>query len=111
MDTTASLLLLVVLSILVIWIALFVRKTIKEEQKRKREEQKRKAEEQRIAGLKKVGENIPTTVRYADEHSMRTEGRHPDTGKPLSFTGVRGLGQKQYSPGDLVFVLVNLKDL
>src|SRR5216683_1760802 len=107
MEIAISLLLLTIL----VWIVLFVRKTMKEEQKRRLEEQKRKAEEQRIAVLQKVGENIHTTVRYADEHSMRTEGRHPDTGKPLSFTGVRGLGQKQYSPGDLVFVLVNLKDL
>ena len=91
-------------------IALFVRKTIKENQKRRLEEQKRIADEQRMAELRNVGENISTTVRFADEQSMRTEGRHLDTSKLLSFTGVRVQGQKQYSIGDVVFVLVDLNN-
>src|SRR5258708_30274937 len=98
---------LLVLTLLVFWIVLMVRKRIKAEQERKLEEQRRAAEAARIEGLRKVGENITTTVRYADEYTLRTEGRHPDTGQLLTFTGVRGFRQKQYFPGDLVHVLID----
>jgi hypothetical protein len=109
MDTIGFLFLFV--SILIVLLIFFsVRKAIKAAQKRKLEEQEREKEEKKIEELKGVGLHIPTTVRYSDEHALRTEGRHPDTNKPLFFMETRKTKHIVYERGDLVHVLVDLKN-